>query len=253
MKNKLSWFKSLPFGIAFGLVCLSAVRKVFAIPVNFSFAEGAEDILLSYLLFKTNDSSPAIGTSGTYVDVGCNEPIRYSNTFNLYLNGWRGINIDANRDLISKCQRIRKDDVSICCAVSDSEKEVTFHKSEDTAVSTIDEERLIEWKKQWTFNEADQEVVVTRTLTAILDAHLPNDERIDVLSVDVEGHDYKVLKGLDFSKFRPRIIIIEIHALDQIRETNIFKYLSAKEYSLAAYGVFSAYFVDNNVFIDNKG
>lgn len=237
MKNQIAWFKSLPLGWTISLISLYFVRKVFRLPITFSFSQGAEDIILGYL---------GLTSPGTYVDVGCNEPIRYSNTFNLYLQGWRGINIDANDELINECKKIRKNDISICAAVSDSEKEVTFHKSKTSAVSTIDEERLKEWEKLWTFSEEDKVTVVTKTLTSILDNNLPSGTTVDLLTIDVEGHDFKVLKSLDLTKYRPKVIIIEIHSIDKIKETDIFHYLSANNYSLKYFAILNAYFVDNN-------
>ena len=238
MKNQLAWFKSLPFGLTVRLISLYLVRKVFRIPVTFSFSQGAEDIILGYL--------PLSGT-GTYVDVGCNEPVRFSNTFNLYLQGWRGINIDANSELINKCKKIRKRDISICAAVSDTEREVTFHKAKISSVSTIDEERLVEWKKLWTFAEEDKETVITRTLTSILDENLTAGSQIDLLSIDDEGHDFQVLKSLDLARYKPKVIIIEIHTIDKISETDIYQYLSANGYKLKYYAVLNAYFVDKDL------
>lgn len=238
MKNQISWFKALPVGLAIRLIFLSVVRKIFRIPVAFSFSQGAEDIILSYF---------QLPGPGTYVDVGCNEPVRFSNTFNLYLQGWRGINIDANKDLINECKKIRKKDISICAAVSDSEREVIFHKAKISAVSTIDEDRLKEWEKLWTFAEEDKEKVVTKTLTSILDNNLPAGSQVDLLTIDVEGHDFKVLKSLDLTKYRPKVIIIEIHSINNISETDIYKYLSANDYQLKYYAVLNAYFVDSNL------
>lgn len=238
MKNQITWLKALPFGLAVRLISLSFIRKIFRIPVTFSFSQGAEDIILNYL---------PLSNSGIYIDVGCNEPVHFSNTFNLYLRGWRGINIDANKELIDECKKIRKKDISICAAVSDSEREVTFHKSKTSAVSTIDEERLKEWEKLWTFSEEDKERVVTKTLTSILDNNLPPDSAIDLLSIDVEGHDFNVLRGLDLTKYRPKVIIIELHTMDKINETDIYRYLSDNDYKLKYFAVLNAYFVDNSL------
>ena len=236
MKQKLEWFKLLPAGLAFRLIILSLVRKVFKVPVTFSFSQGAEDIIIPYLINVKK---------GIYVDVGCNEPVVFSNTFNFYLQGWTGINIDANSSLIEKCKRIRKKDISICAAVSDSEREVVFHKAKIPSVSTIDENRLKDWKKLWEFDEADQEKVTTQTLTSILDKSLPPETLIDLLTIDVEGHDFEVLKGLDIERYRPGVIIIELHSLDKALDSSIYKYLSEKNYSCSGYAVLNAYFTDN--------
>ena len=241
MKDKLAWLRALPFWLAGGLILLSLIRKVFQIPVKFLFAEGGEDLIASHLLrYQCGLTGP-----GTFVDVGCNTPVRYSNTFELYLQGWRGINIDANAGLIDQCKRVRKKDISLCEAVSNEEREVIFHKSKESAVSTIDEERLLEWKKNWEFADEDQERLVTKTLTSILDAHLPDDSNVDLLTIDVEGHDLQVLQGLNLMKYRPKVIVIEIHDMNTVSHNNLYNHLSANGYTLKAFAVLSAYFVDD--------
>src|SRR5690242_4371411 len=100
MKKKLSWFEALPFGLAFRLLWIYIIRRLAKVQMRFSFSEFAEDIIAANLLEGVKD--------GFYVDAGCNEPLNFSNTFALYLEGWRGINIDANEDMIRKCRRVRK-------------------------------------------------------------------------------------------------------------------------------------------------
>src|SRR5215203_3594117 len=128
MREKLLWFKSLPFGLALRLFTLFVIRRVVRLQVNFTFSEFAEDIITNHF---------HLGKTGTFVDVGCNEPVNFSNTFNLYLLGWRGINIDANQALIDKCKRVRKLDKCIRAAVSDEEKEAYFYKAKNPLISTI--------------------------------------------------------------------------------------------------------------------
>jgi hypothetical protein len=56
--------------------------------------------------------------------------------------------------------------------------------------------------------------VPTRTLDSILEeAETP--VPIDLLSIDVEGHEAEVLRGFDFSRWQPRLILIEdyVHSL----------------------------------------
>lgn len=149
---ELHLFRSLPFTVALRVILLSFARDVLRIPVSFSFSQGGEDILIPDIA----KGMLGMTSAGNYVDVGCNAPIHYSNTFNLYLRGWRGLNIDANYELIKECQRVRRDDISICAAVSDSEREATFHKSKDThLMATIDETQLSEWRKHWDYANED--------------------------------------------------------------------------------------------------
>ncbi len=53
-----------------------------------------------------------------------------------------------------------------------------------------------------------------RTLTSILDQHLI--QRIDLLSLDVEGFELDVLKGIDFDKYKPCFMLIEARFRDEI-------------------------------------
>jgi hypothetical protein len=47
------------------------------------------------------------------------------------------------------------------------------------------------------------------TLDTLLARHAPEVRRIDLLVVDVEGWELEVLRGLDFRRYRPRVLIIE--------------------------------------------
>ena len=48
-----------------------------------------------------------------------------------------------------------------------------------------------------------------RRLDTILGVHAPDIDRIDILSVDVEGWELEVLDGLNMPRYRPRVMIIE--------------------------------------------
>ncbi|HTE96040.1 MAG TPA: FkbM family methyltransferase, partial [Bradyrhizobium sp.] len=48
-----------------------------------------------------------------------------------------------------------------------------------------------------------------RRLDTILKSHASGVDRIDILSVDVEGWELEVLDGLSMPRYRPRVMIIE--------------------------------------------
>jgi FkbM family methyltransferase len=242
MRNQIQWLKALPTGLAIKLIAMFAVRRLTRLPITFSYAQGAEDVIIPYLIrYHFGLTGP-----GKYVDVGCNAPVRYSNTFDLYLNGWRGLNVDANRELIAECKRVRKLDRSLQAAVSDSEKEVVFHKAEGGLMSTIDTAKYEEWKALPVFSDRREETLITRTLTSILDDNWQADDAIDLLSIDVEGHDFQVLRSLDLSRYRPKIIVIEMHSIEKMDENEIYRHLTSNGYTFKFYAVLNAYFVDAN-------
>jgi hypothetical protein len=81
-------------------------------------------------------------------------------------------------------------------------------------------------------------------LTSILDEHWTDSHSIDLLTIDVEGHDFRVLKSLDIAKYRPKIIVIEMHDFAGIRDSEIYRYLAANGYVLKFFAVMNTYFVD---------
>ena len=70
---------------------------------------GEEEKILKY--FDKNHK-------GNFVDLGCFHPTRQNNTFKMYRNGWRGINIDLNELTIDLFNIVRPRDVNICKAIS---------------------------------------------------------------------------------------------------------------------------------------
>ena len=68
----------------------------------------------------------------------------------------------------------------------------------------------------------------------------------DLLSIDVEGHDYEVLTSFNIDAFRPRIIVIEMHGfLPAAPATDrIYRYLEQNQYQLKSYCVMNGIFMD---------
>lgn len=232
------WFSALPFRFALGLSVTYSIKKILKIPIHFYFSQTGEDVILSTLLSKEK---------GFYVDIGCNEPLDKSNTFIFYLKGWRGITVDADEGVISRHKKIRLYDKAICAAVSNTVKEVTFYKSKVNAVSTIAEDFYEKHKEHWDYTEAV--TVSTLTLTSLLDQNLPPGTAIDLLTVDVEGIDFEVLQGLDFEKYRPRLIVVEDHefSLEERKNNPIYQLLTYNRYRLQGFATMNAYFLDSDV------
>jgi uncharacterized membrane protein len=70
-------------------------------------------------------------------------------------------------------------------------------------------------------------VVKTITLEKLLDMN--NVTNIDLLSLDTEGYELNILKGLNLTKYRPVYMLIEIYKHDY---NNIIIYLESNNYRL---------------------
>jgi FkbM family methyltransferase len=198
-----------------------------------SYSQTGEDRILESLVVEP----------GFYVEVGCNHPQSYSNTFNLYKSGWIGITIDANDELIQKHQKLRKRDLSVCAVVSDKEREAVFTDFEDSLVSSLDAEHITQWSQSRKIKA--RRTVNPRSLSSILE-ECQAPKRFDLLCIDVEGHDFEVLCSLDFDIYRPKLMIIEMHGFDLLDpdSNEIYQCLIANGYKMTGYVVMNGYFSD---------
>ena len=195
-----------------------------------SYAMNNEDIvILNYFKDRKN---------GFYVDVGCYHPIHRNNTHLLHMQNWSGVNIDTSQFSIDLFNFMRPKDLNYNCAISDKNKNIKlFYQKELSQLSTI-EKGQAESVFQGEIKEKEIEAF---TLDEILSRDKYKDSKIDLLDIDVEGADLKVLRGLSFDKFKPELVCVEIHA-KEIEKSDIYNFLIDKNYKLLWSGVFSHIF-----------
>ena len=77
---------------------------------------------------------------GIYIDVGCNHPIKYNNTYLLHKRGWVGINVDLDKESIIEFNKFRKSDFNYQAVVSSSNnlKEIFFYHNRSTIKTRIE-------------------------------------------------------------------------------------------------------------------
>ena len=106
---------------------------------NKSYSISNVDLIINRMFSKIKN--------GIYVDVGCNHPIKYNNTYLLYKRGWRGINIDLDKKSIDEFNLIRNKDYNIQALISSEEninKEIYFYH-ERSAINTVSKD-LIDYR-----------------------------------------------------------------------------------------------------------
>lgn len=211
--------------------------KLFGIFTKVSLSQFSEDIIIEIILKNARKSN------GVFIDVGCNHPIEYNNTYQFYLRGRKCINIDGNKGLIELYKKFRKNDISINALVSNTEDVVIFHLSSSDKLSTIDSNHMnLVGKRK--FPKSMSIHMKTKTLNNILKENLKKGTEIDLLSIDVEGHDFEVTSSIDLNEYKPYLIVIEMHdfLLTNFSEHPIFKLLSNK-YTLEHYAFSTGYFI----------
>ena len=144
--------------------------------------------------------------NGFYIDVGCQHPIKNNNTYLLNQKGWKGINIDLDKDNIDLFNISRPDDVNVNVAISNKIDEVDlffYHKK--SPINTINKQ-ISDYQKA-KVNQVKK--IKTDTLNNIISTSKYSNLKFDLLSIDVEGHELQVLQGLDFNLYSPDVIVVE--------------------------------------------
>lgn len=234
MKALLYYFKSLSFLRAIKIILFQVSRKLFNPDARSDFSLSGESSVIDFFFNHKR--------GGFYVDIGCNHPIKASNTYSLYLKGWTGIAVDGSLEVVKLFKKIRPLDIVCHSLVSDEEKEVVFYEFERSDFNTM--QSLNVDAIETVTKKTKEQTIKTRTLTGILDEINIGRKQIDVLSIDVEGHDFNVIKSLDFNKYKPNLIIVEIHSFDflNINSNEICSYLIKRNYKLIGYISMNAYF-----------
>lgn len=231
------WYDFPPL-TAIGLGAAGLMGRILGAAVT--YAQTGEDRILHALLAGAGIDD---GHRGFYVDVGANDPVRNSNTFMFYRRGWRGITVEAQPDLVEQHRRVRPRDRAVCAVVSDEARELTLTEFPNPGFATVETAPV--WADRHSVRRRQR--VTPRTLTDILEAE-GAPARFELLSVDVEGHDLHVLRSLDFSRFRPLLVAVEIYGL-HIADGGLEKdptatLLRERGYEPVAYAVFNGYFLD---------
>ena len=222
----------LPFALR--LLAADTMRKLWDPHAILSYAQTGEDRVIDFYV-----GYPA---TGFYVDVGCNDPVVGSNTFRLYRRGWRGLCLDANARCIARFPRVRPRDIAVAIAVSNTEGEVELVEFSDSRVSSISSEFVA---ARVSARIVGRRKVRAATLTTLCHQYgVP--ARFELLSVDCEGHDLNVLQSLDFSLYRPKVVVVEMHDFDPesgVRHP-VWDWLGKNGYRLRAYAARNGYFSD---------
>ena len=161
-------------------------------------------------------------SSGYFVEVGANHPTHGSQTWHLAQTGWIGVLVEPQPGLAAFLVTSRKARVfaAACSSPDNAGQSLPLHV--DGARSALDRDRMAPGAQA-----AYVIVVPTRTLDSILEeaaAPIP----IDLLSIDVEGHETEVLRGFDFNRWQPLLILIE----DHVNSLQTHRYLKKSGYRL---------------------
>lgn len=167
-----------------------------------SFSQCGEDLLIQYLFSLRGLPNP------TYIDIGANHPYFLNNTALFYKKGCRGINIEANPYLIEEFYKERPNDINLNIGIGSIESELEFIIMNDPTLSSFSEEESQKYINTGKYFITERRKIKTTTINKILESYR-NGIFPDLLSIDVEGMDFDILKTIDYSNNSPKVICVE--------------------------------------------
>jgi FkbM family methyltransferase len=143
---------------------------------------------------------------GFYVDIGAGHPVADNVSFWFYLQGWSGLVVEPQEQLLALYRHVRPRDIASGSLVGREVGDTAFHivKGLHGLSSTVEQNA----RQAAAFGAAYS--TVRRPVTTLSELCAQHDvECIDFLKVDVEGAEADVLAGADWSRWRPRIVVGE--------------------------------------------
>lgn len=199
-----------------------------------SYSQNFEDVLLWRALGAIRN--------GFYIDVGANDPELHSVTKAFYDAGWHGINVEPMPSYRQPFEQQRPRDINLTCAAGAAPGEITlFDVPTMNGWASTDAGVAVTHRDQG--YEVTETRVPMRTLADICAEHAPAD--IHFLKIDVEGFEGEVLKGMDFTRFRPWIVVVEA-TLPGSRQTNHETWeamVTSRDYRFAYFDGLNRYYV----------
>ncbi len=166
---------------------------------HFSFSEFKEDMVIDRYLDKNKPL--------TYIDVGSNHPVKFSNTYLFYLRGGKGVHIEPNSQFLPLYKKYRPKDKFLNYGLSDHLSFLTFYEMFPDVGSSFSFDNMKEEIKKGSILVSKKKIKVI-TLKEVFEKILKVNY-VDLISIDTEKFDLKVLKGNDWKRYRSKIICIE--------------------------------------------
>lgn len=181
-----------------------------------SYSQWGEDLLVWEFFDRSSD--------GIFLEAGAFHPTVLSQTYLLEQMGWSGVLVEPSTDHAAEFRDLRPRSQLFQCALGSPEqsgKTLNF-----IIPQGLNAEAHLLSEGEVPREQGRQFQVTVRTLAEILEE--AGVGRLDYLSLDLEGHELGALRGMDFKRWPPRLILIE----DHLHTLHVHRYLQKQGFAL---------------------
>lgn len=199
-----------------------------------SFSQCGEDLITANLVNHICNKYAV-----KYIDIGANHPFSLSNTALFYFRNkprGGGVLVEPNPELARILKVRRNKDIVLNLGISATGKKETipFYVIDTHVLSTFSKKEAEECEKM---GHKVTKVIRVKTvdINSIFKKYFPDGD-IDLMNLDTEGFDLKILKTIDYKLYKPKIICVETvnyrPKREQRKQEDILKYLLTKGYKV---------------------
>lgn len=212
-----------------------------------TYSQSGEDSICAYIINMLSIPFQSV----TYLDLGANDPILMSNTYLFYKLGAKGVLVEANPNLIGNLSLHRSNDLILNKIISNQKNtKEKFYIFNGDGLSTTDyslAKQNLEKNKE--LKIVEEVFVDTISITDIYNNYFT--EIPTILNVDLEMDVTNILESIDWEKYRPLIVILEMIDYEVSLVTNE-KNMKLYEFMLSIGYIEYSYTGINSIFIDNR-
>lgn len=163
---------------------------------------------------------------GTFIDIGCNNCVTFSNTRALALKGWSGVFVDPSEKAIQNCRELYKDYKKqfyvYPVAISSHNGKAILNESgplinkEDVAlVSTFHESEMQRFRRTVNYSQIEVKTFKWKTFLNRLSI-----KEFTFISLDVENDELNILPDMDLSK--TELLCIEHNSSEEKKKQYLY-------------------------------
>jgi FkbM family methyltransferase len=212
-----------------------------------SYSQCGEDLIMTHLFGPLKIEKP------TYVDIGAHHPYFLSNTALFYSKGARGINIEPDPDLFQAFEKYREHDINLNIGIAEGKSDtLDFYQMSDPVLNTFSKKEAETYRDDHGHTIRAVSKVPVLPVNQVLQKYLKR-RPLDILSIDVEGLDFQILKAVDYKRYKPKIICIETISYSEtgngVKNQAIITFLEKKGFLLFADTYINTIFVRKDLWV----
>jgi FkbM family methyltransferase len=167
----------------------------------------------------------------SWLDVGAHHPFRISNTALLYEKGHRGINVEANPNLMEAFIAQRPEDTNLNIGVADEPGSMNFYLIDKySGRNSFSKHSAVEFVRAHPEFKITEIIKIHVTTIPALLKEGGRETFPDLLSLDVEGLDDKIILSLDLKEDGPKVICVEDNDRPDNTSSPLREHLAAQGY-----------------------